>query len=209
MRTRHLPRLERSPALGTPEYVPKPSDHARCFLDRFFSDEHGKNVCNYNKFKNYSRIIRDACYNSFQTFYPAGRCEKIPVVRGATGMEMKHLPPFLTHHEVYAHYLRSPPEPTFGRHVSVQTFNRVWAKYFPNVVTPKTKRFSQCDICSQLKEFQGRNVEVEVLEYKTIEEQTAHRKKYSDRAKYIADLRSNHFRRVSIHQRVRFRKFEF
>ena len=117
-------------------------------------------------------------------------------------MEMKHLPPFMTHREVFSHYLRIPPETTLGRHVSIQSFHRVWAKYFPNVVTPKTKRFSQCDICSQLKEFLGRNIEVEVREYKTIEDQIAHRQKYSDRAKYIADLKNNHFRRVSIHQRL-------
>ena len=111
---------------------------------------------------------------------------------------MKHLPPFLTHQEVYTHYLRQPVVPTLGRHVSINTFNRVWARHFPHVVTPKTKRFSQCDVCSQIKEFQGRNVEVEVKDYNTLEEQYAHRQKYSDRAKYIADLKKNHFMRVSM-----------
>lgn len=127
----------------------------------------------------------------------AGRCEKIPSTRGVTGKEMKHLPPFLNHREVYTYYLREPADTTMGRHVSLSTFNRVWAKYFSNVVTPKTKRFSQCDICSQVKEFSGRNIEVEVQSYKTLEEQNAHRQKYSDRAKYIADLKNFHFQRVS------------
>lgn len=131
-------------------------------------------------------------------FCYAGRCEKIPSTRGVTGMEMKHLPPFLTQQEVFTHYLREPVVASLGRHVSLTTFNRVWAKYFPHVVTPKTKRFSQCDVCSQVKEFLGRNVEVEVKDYKTLEEQYAHRQKYSDRAKYIADLKNNHFMRVSI-----------
>lgn len=42
-----------------------------------------------------------------------------------------------------------------------------------------------------------RNVELEVQAYNTVEEQNAHRQQYSDRAKFIADLKNRHFERVS------------
>jgi len=198
MKLRHVPHLSRSPGIGPVEYVPLAAEHARCFLERFFADEEG--IVFFNTNLPPLVVFFLFCVYS-HSGSSVGRCEKIPSTRGFSGKEMKHLPPFMTHREVYTYYLREPADTTMGRHVSIFTFNRVWAKYFSNVVTPKTKRFSQCDICSQVKEFRGRNIEVEVQKYQTVEEQNAHREKYSDRAKYIADLKNFHFQRVSTHPR--------
>ena len=41
MKLRHVPRLTKSPGLENPSFVTMPTEHARCFLERFFSDEEG------------------------------------------------------------------------------------------------------------------------------------------------------------------------
>lgn len=190
MQMRHVPRTTKSIVLQNVEYVTMPQEHVRCFLERFFSDEEGRS--HYFLWLVLSLLKQTLIIKSC-----TGRCEKMPYTRGLFGKEMKHLPPFLTHAEVYKLYLRSPPWSALGRHASLKTFNKVWAKHFSEVVTPKTKRFSQCSTCSQVKEFRCRNIELEVRAYKTADEQNAHRQQYSDRAKFIADLKDRHLMRVS------------
>ena len=53
MHLRHIPRLSRFPIIGQVEYVPTASEHARCFLERFFADEEGKDILFYINLQNF------------------------------------------------------------------------------------------------------------------------------------------------------------
>eukprot|EP00873_Tetraselmis_striata_P014135 jgi/Tetstr1/434399/TSEL_023500.t1 len=104
-----------------------PREHLRMFLEHFFSDD-------------------------------LGHVEIMPFHDGNSETFKKHLPPWMTKICVYYCYkswaeddnaiLRALATESEVKLASFDTFRRTWKEDFPDVTTPKVKRFSHCPICA-------------------------------------------------------------
>eukprot|EP00873_Tetraselmis_striata_P041582 jgi/Tetstr1/461846/TSEL_006925.t1 len=90
--------------------------------------------------------------------YDLGHVEIMPFHDGNSETFKKHLPPWMTKICVYYYYkswaeddnaiLRDLATESEAKLASFDTFRRTWKEDFPDVTTPKVKRFNHCPICA-------------------------------------------------------------
>eukprot|EP00873_Tetraselmis_striata_P007596 jgi/Tetstr1/427860/TSEL_017938.t1 len=130
-----------------------PREHVRMFLEHFFS-------------------------------YDLGHVEIMPFHDGNSETFKKHLPSWMTKIGVYYCYkswaeddnaiLRDLATESEVKLASVDTFRRTWKEDFPDVTTPKVKRFSHCPICAAGKALRDQAREICTKDM-TPEERQVHR----------------------------------
>eukprot|EP00873_Tetraselmis_striata_P034569 jgi/Tetstr1/454833/TSEL_041713.t1 len=130
-----------------------PREHVRMFLEHFFSDD-------------------------------LGHVEIMPFHDGNSETFKKHLPPWMTKICVYYYYkswaeddnaiLRDLATESEVKLASFDTFRRTWKEDFPDVTTPKVKRFSHCPICAAGKALRDQAREICTKDM-TPEERQVHR----------------------------------
>eukprot|EP00873_Tetraselmis_striata_P022857 jgi/Tetstr1/443121/TSEL_031177.t1 len=130
-----------------------PREHVRMFLEHFFSD--------------------DLCHVEIMPFHD-----------GNSETFKKHLPPWMTKICVYYYYkswaeddnaiLRDLATESEVKLASFDTFRRTWKEDFPDVTTPKVKRFSHCPICAAGKALRDQAREICTKDM-TPEERQVHR----------------------------------
>eukprot|EP00873_Tetraselmis_striata_P027868 jgi/Tetstr1/448132/TSEL_035425.t1 len=130
-----------------------PREHVRMFLEHFFSDD-------------------------------LGHVEIMPFHDGNNETFKKHLPPWMTKICVYYYYkswaeddnanLRDLATESEVKLASFDTFRRTWKEDFPDVTTPKVKRFSHCPICAAGKALRDQAREICTKDM-TPEERPVHR----------------------------------
>eukprot|EP00873_Tetraselmis_striata_P006246 jgi/Tetstr1/426510/TSEL_016808.t1 len=130
-----------------------PREHVRMFLEHFFSDDFG-------------------------------HVEIMPFHDGNSETFKKHLPPWMTKICVYYYYkswaeddnaiLRDLATESEVKIASFDTFRRTWKEDFPDVTTPKVKRFSHCPICAAGKALRDQAREICTKDM-TPEERQVHR----------------------------------
>eukprot|EP00873_Tetraselmis_striata_P016377 jgi/Tetstr1/436641/TSEL_025437.t1 len=130
-----------------------PREHVRMFLEHFFSDD-------------------------------LGHVEIMPFHDGNSETFKKHLPPWMTKICVYYYYkswaeddnaiLRELAAESEVKLASFDTFRRTWKEDFPDVTTPKVKRFSHCPICAAGKALRDQAREICTKDM-TPEERQVHR----------------------------------
>eukprot|EP00873_Tetraselmis_striata_P006435 jgi/Tetstr1/426699/TSEL_016969.t1 len=100
-----------------------------------------------------------ACFSSTSSrMDDLGHVEIMPFHDGNSETFKKHLPPWMTKICVYYYYkswaeddnaiLRDLATESEVKLASFDTFRRTWKEDFPDVTTPKVKRFSHCPICA-------------------------------------------------------------
>eukprot|EP00873_Tetraselmis_striata_P041356 jgi/Tetstr1/461620/TSEL_006720.t1 len=130
-----------------------PREHVRMFLEHFFSDD-------------------------------LGHVEIMPFHDGNNETFKKHLPPWMTKICVYYYYkswaeddnaiLRDLATESEVKLASFDTFRQTWKEDFPDVTTPKVKRFSHCPICAAGKALRDQAREICTKDM-TPEERQVHR----------------------------------
>eukprot|EP00873_Tetraselmis_striata_P028322 jgi/Tetstr1/448586/TSEL_035835.t1 len=89
--------------------------------------------------------------------YDLGHVEIMPFHDGNSETFKKHLPPWMTKICVYYYYKSWAEDDNAILHLAIEsevklasfdTFHRTWKGDFPDVTTPKVKRFSHCPICA-------------------------------------------------------------
>eukprot|EP00873_Tetraselmis_striata_P007999 jgi/Tetstr1/428263/TSEL_018302.t1 len=130
-----------------------PGEHVRMFLEHFFSDD-------------------------------LGHVEIMPFHDENSETFKKHLPPWMTQICVYYYYkswaeddnaiLRDLATESEVKLASFDTFRRAWKEDFPDVTTPKLKRFNHCPICAAGKALRDQAREICTKDM-TPEERQVHR----------------------------------
>eukprot|EP00873_Tetraselmis_striata_P001936 jgi/Tetstr1/422200/TSEL_013052.t1 len=113
-----------------------------------------------------------------------GHVEIMPFHDGNSETFKKHLPPWMTKICVYYYYkswaeddnaiLRDLATESEVKLASFDTFRRTWKEDFPDVTTPKVKRFSHCPICAAGKALRDQAREICTKDM-TPEERQVHR----------------------------------
>eukprot|EP00873_Tetraselmis_striata_P042790 jgi/Tetstr1/463054/TSEL_007991.t1 len=113
-----------------------------------------------------------------------GHVEIMPFHDGNNETFKKHLPPWMTKICVYYYYkswaeddnaiLRDLATESEVKLASFDTFRRTWKEDFPDVTTPKVKRFSHCPICAAGKALRDQAREICTKDM-TPEERQVHR----------------------------------
>eukprot|EP00873_Tetraselmis_striata_P000797 jgi/Tetstr1/421061/TSEL_012106.t1 len=116
--------------------------------------------------------------------YDLGRVEIMPFHDGNGETFKKHLPPYMTKICFYYYYkswaeddnaiLRDLATESEVKLASFGTFRRTWKEDFPDVTTPKVKRFSHCPICAAGKALRDQAREICTKDM-TPEERQVHR----------------------------------
>eukprot|EP00873_Tetraselmis_striata_P035494 jgi/Tetstr1/455758/TSEL_042557.t1 len=116
--------------------------------------------------------------------YDLGHVEIMPFHDGNIETFKKHLPPWMTKICVYYYYkswaeddnaiLRDLAIESEVKLASFDTFRRTWKEDFPDVTTPKVKRFSHCPICAAGKALRDQAREICTKDM-TPEERQVHR----------------------------------
>eukprot|EP00873_Tetraselmis_striata_P011099 jgi/Tetstr1/431363/TSEL_021054.t1 len=151
-----------------------PREHVRMFLEHFFSDD-------------------------------LGHVEIMPFHDGNSETFKKHLPPWMTKICVYYYYkswaeddnaiLRDLATESEVKLASFDTFRRTWKEDFPDVTTPKVKRFSHCPICAAGKALRDQAREICTKDM-TPEERQVHRQHHQLVRRQVRAEQKVHLERV-------------